>query len=87
MAAHGTTHARISNPGRPKNARLRTMRFVMWAQRQSPEDLTPQLISGALDISLQMASAWRADWFEAISPINAGDLPAYQQPEEMFHDR
>ncbi|MGH8053559.1 MAG: hypothetical protein ACREP4_06540 [Stenotrophomonas sp.] len=63
------------------------MRFVLWAQQQPPNKLTPQLISGALDISLPMAREWRADWFEAISPINAGDLPAYQQPKEMHHDR
>lgn len=73
--------------GRPKNSRLRTMRFVLWAQRQPPNTLTPQLISGVLNISLPMAREWRADWFEAISPIYAGDLPPYQQPEEVLHDR
>lgn len=73
--------------GHPRKSRLRAMRFVLWAQRQPPEKLTPQLISGVLNVSLPMAREWRADWFEAISPIYAGDLPAYPQPEEVLHDR
>lgn len=54
--------------GRRSGERLLAMRFALWARTQPARLLTPELISGALDISLRHARAWARDWRLASAP-------------------
>ncbi|MGH3799315.1 MAG: hypothetical protein ACREPD_12990 [Stenotrophomonas sp.] len=63
------------SPGRPRNDRLRALRFALWAQDRSPSEITVHLISGLFDISYEAARQWRNDWLLAISPIEVEGVP------------
>ncbi|MCD7099080.1 hypothetical protein [Stenotrophomonas sp. MMGLT7] len=62
--------------GRPRNDRLRAMRFALWAQHQPTAGITPQMISGLFGISLESARLWRTDWLAAASPLEIENVPA-----------
>ncbi|MGB3393217.1 MAG: hypothetical protein WA956_05745 [Stenotrophomonas sp.] len=61
--------------GRRRHDRLRAMRFALWAQDKPPSEITPQVISSLLDISLISAREWRTDWFKTLSPIELENVP------------
>lgn len=56
--------------GRPPNSRQRAMRFALWARAQ-PATPTPLQIASFLGVGLPQAREWRAEWLEAVSPLNS----------------
>lgn len=62
--------------GRPKNLRLCTMRFALWAQHKPAREITAHLISELFDVSPRAAAQWRSDWLKAVSPIEIEGVPS-----------
>lgn len=66
--------------GRPRNDRIRAMRFALWAQQFDPARVTTQQISGLLDISTNSAWRWRKDYLDAISAKDIAGIPPFLTP-------
>jgi hypothetical protein len=62
------------------NARLRAMRFALWAQHTPERLLTVRQISGLLNISKCSACKWRRDLLSALSPIEIEGIPYFLTP-------
>jgi hypothetical protein len=81
MGAHKTPAQRNPRPkGRPRNDRIRAMRFALWAQHVDPRALTVRQIAGLLDLHKTSAAEWRRDLFAALSPMDIEGVPAWTMP-------
>jgi len=84
MGIHKTTAQRAPRPvGRPKNDRIRAMRFALWAQYVPPHALTVKQIAGLLDLHKSAAAKWRRDLMAALSPIEIEGVPAFTTPAPL----
>lgn len=72
----------MARTGRPRHDRIRAIRFALWARTQDPRQLTPQRISGLLNVTLNTARNWRADWFSAVSPNPVEGIPDLLLPAQ-----